>query len=97
MEKPTSKEKLEKALERLEDAIETKISILESENSKLRAEVIKLKCELKKLSEPLANAAPIVTDATSKMPSPLKAQAQNTNEQLSDVQLSLAKLKRLVS
>lgn len=94
------KERLEKALERLESAIESKISALESENSKLRAEVIKLKSDVKKLSEtPVKHTAPIMTltDIAPEEPPSLMAKPQNGNEQLSDVHLSLSKLKRLVS
>ncbi|MDF3046993.1 MAG: hypothetical protein K0R73_111 [Candidatus Midichloriaceae bacterium] len=94
------KEKLEKALERLENAIEVKISALESENSKLRAEIIKLKLELKKLPEQpksfvAGDAEMPVADNAFKQ-KPLSAIPQDI-EQVADVQLSLSKLKRLVS
>ena len=91
---------MEKALERLERAIESKISALESENSKLRAEVIKLKSDVKKLSEtPIKPIAPTMTltDIAPEEPSSFMAKLQNSNEQPSDVHLSLSKLKRLVS
>lgn len=93
------KEKLEKALERLESAIERRISALESENSRLRAEVAKLSGELKGFSEnstkPITTTMSL-TDIISQEP-PLVARPHNDSEQLSDVHLSLSKLKRLVS
>ncbi|MCE2991930.1 MAG: hypothetical protein LW825_03270 [Candidatus Jidaibacter sp.] len=94
------KEKLEKALERLENAIEVKISALESENSKLRAEVVKLKSEIKKFSDQSKNTASNSIEATTAdsilKQKPLSASPQDI-EHTSDVQLSLSKLKRLVS
>lgn len=97
MSTPIAKEKLEKALERLESAIESKISTLEAENSRLRAEVVKLKADVKKLSEAPVAPTMSLTDIVLEEPPSLVAKPQNSNDQLSDVHLSLSKLKRLVS
>ncbi len=104
MNTPKARDILEKALKHLEDVVERKLSYLESENTKLKAEVVKLKSELKKISDTslqknLEPDIPLFESASTNLPhahAPLVAQPPQ-QEILSDVHISLSKLKRLVS
>lgn len=97
------KDRITKAIEHLEKSLANKISSLEFENSKLREEIVKLKNVQKKSNESSLHDHPPTIKLSSSGGSigtyPKVDEVNNPDKGLtrSNVELSLSKLKKLVS